>query len=707
MIGENFPYTNFHDLNLDWMIKIAKDFLDQYTHIQETIEAGEQAIDEKTAEGIADLDAKAEALEGLLQAWYDEHSEDIADELSDALESIGNSLYETINNFNIMADEKAIYAMQTIPDDYLTLYNKYVELLNVYTQLTEGKVNLFNPDDYLNGQYYNTSGVLQSNPAICQTGLIPVTAGEKYTANHIDGFVLWYKNNTNPNLFDGSDFLDGQYYDRNGVLQPNPGICQTGIISVTAGQDYTANYIDGFVLWYTDTTLIGNTASEVFTSNGYVTAPAGANGARFIMTAAHVSTMNIRLGRSAILLIGNTDSVSFTSFGYVTAISNSDYARFIVATAHVDDFIIQHGETIEPLTVTDAVLYSKVQSLTDDQKQTARDNIDALEDSIVIIKSKNLFNPDDYLNGQYYDTSGVLQTNAAICQTGLIPVTAGEKYTANHIDGFVLWYTYNTIIGNTSSMDFVSDGYATAPSGADYARFIVQTSNIEDFQVEHGENSTAYIPYNSYIESTEYYNKNAVVFGTSLTRREISYMKYLPLYSGMIMDNQGVNSGMILENASYPDACILDKIEAYTGYSDKDICLLEGFVNDWLSNAGFLGTWKDTGTDTVCGCVRNAIEYIFSQKEDITLFVIIDHYGKTTCSTLAENSANKTQYEFYNEIIKLCNSMGVHVIKQNEESEINENTPSYLSDNIHPTELGAQQSAQTIWSCMKKYNLNK
>ena len=184
-------------------------------------------------------------------------------------------------------------------------------------------------------------------------------------------------------------------------------------------------------------------------------------------------------------------------------------------------------------------------------------------------------------------------------------------------------------------------------------------------------------------------------------------MKYLPLYSGMIMDNQGVNSGMILENASYPDACILDKIEAYTGYSDKDVCILEGFVNDWLTNAGFLGTWKDTGTDTVCGCVRNAIEYIFSQKEDITLFVIIDHYGKTTCSTLSENSANKTQYEFYNEIIKLCNSMGVHVIKQNEESEINENTPSYLYDNIHLTDLGAKQSAQTIWSCMKKYNLNK
>ena len=38
--GEGFPYSNFHDLNMDWIIKIAKDFLDQYTHIQQVIDQG-------------------------------------------------------------------------------------------------------------------------------------------------------------------------------------------------------------------------------------------------------------------------------------------------------------------------------------------------------------------------------------------------------------------------------------------------------------------------------------------------------------------------------------------------------------------------------------------------------------------------------------------------------------------------------------------
>ena len=74
--GNMFPYTNFHSMNLDWVIQVAKDFLDQYTHIQEIIETGETSITDKTAEGIQGLEDKAEALQALLDEWYNEHSED-------------------------------------------------------------------------------------------------------------------------------------------------------------------------------------------------------------------------------------------------------------------------------------------------------------------------------------------------------------------------------------------------------------------------------------------------------------------------------------------------------------------------------------------------------------------------------------------------------------------------------------------------------
>ena len=83
--GENFPYSNFHDLNMDWIIKIAKDFLDQYSQIQETLNNGLTELDEHTQELITDLNATAVTLQTSLNAWYEEHQNDISTELANAL----------------------------------------------------------------------------------------------------------------------------------------------------------------------------------------------------------------------------------------------------------------------------------------------------------------------------------------------------------------------------------------------------------------------------------------------------------------------------------------------------------------------------------------------------------------------------------------------------------------------------------------------
>ena len=63
--GEGFPYVNYHDLNMDWIIKIAKDFLDQYTHIEDIISNGETNLQETTADGIEALQNEKIRLEEL------------------------------------------------------------------------------------------------------------------------------------------------------------------------------------------------------------------------------------------------------------------------------------------------------------------------------------------------------------------------------------------------------------------------------------------------------------------------------------------------------------------------------------------------------------------------------------------------------------------------------------------------------------------
>lgn len=126
--GENFPYSNFHDLNMDWIIKIAKDFLDQYTNIQDTI-----------TQGLDDLDTKYTNLEALLQQWYDTHSEDIANQLADALEDLDDWYTEHVDSFdqhvtdkltyfNQQADQKATETIASIPADYTTLADEVNDL---------------------------------------------------------------------------------------------------------------------------------------------------------------------------------------------------------------------------------------------------------------------------------------------------------------------------------------------------------------------------------------------------------------------------------------------------------------------------------------------------------------------------------------------------------------------------------------------------
>ena len=207
-----------------------------------------------------------------------------------------------------------------------------------------------------------------------------------------------------------------------------------------------------------------------------------------------------------------------------------------------------------------------------------------------------------------------------------------------------------------------------------------------------------------------YDQKTAVAFGTSLTYRAQTtggYLQYLPGLSGMTFDNQGIGSATILGDGGNLD--ILARIKAYSGYSEKNVCLLEGFVNDWYQNKT-LGTWKDTAETTVCGCVRSALNYILSQNANLTVFLILDPYGRNynnvNCSSSAVNGSGLTQFEYYEEIAKVAESLGIPVIKEYAESQISENTPQYFLDNIHPNAIGAQQSANYIWSKMKNYKPN-
>lgn len=181
---ENFPYTDMHNLNLDWIIKIAKDFLDQYTSLQQMISDGEQSLQDLTSDGLQQLQEKADNLEALLQAWYDTHSQDIANQLADALADL-NAWYNTHQNFldeylqdaitafGTAADAKAAETIASIPSDYTEVATG-VEQLKTAISVHSNTIKLSNMVTKNNTYIDKTDGTEVSYANWSATGFVPL-----------------------------------------------------------------------------------------------------------------------------------------------------------------------------------------------------------------------------------------------------------------------------------------------------------------------------------------------------------------------------------------------------------------------------------------------------------------------------------------------------------------------------------------------------
>lgn len=598
---EGFPYTNFHELNLDWIIKIAKDFLDQYTHIQEVIETGEQSLLDKTDAGLAQLQEKADALEQSLTGLYNGYSDDLAEQLRNALADL-NTWYTQHQGYlnDILATNIAAFqtaattagqgVLDSIPTEYGNITN-IVKAIPYTMQDIPGSAWPF----FEGYGYYNASMVWTENSGLA-TLKIPIDP---------NGFVV-----VSSAIDDFMSGISGNY--RFMFELQNGSYSRTKVSSNTYGTYHTDGNFEAIALGYTDVKYI------------------------------HIA-------------------INATKVGQVYVIKdNSLYAR------------------------SDAVNYPKgIYKLT--KKTAATCQMYFNESQIAMLTTSHAVWK-SVLLGDIIDS---------------VSLVTGISYYGSYIS------SDNTIRQRINSIPFTvpKDGIVCIfelPDTLQTARYIpVNRFQLYASDIIGGENENSY------------YGLNGVAFGTSLTYRSQStggYLNYLPTLSSMSWDNQGVGSGTI-KKVGASNGLILDAIKNYTGYANKRVALIEGFVNDWGYNPDTLGNYTDTSEATVCGCVRVAINHILAQNPNITVFLVLDHYGRnyngTDNSSSSKNSSNLTQYQYWNEIAKVAESLGVPVIPLYKISGISENTPQYLMDNIHPTTLGAMQTAYAIWECMKQYFPNQ
>ena len=589
---DNFPYTNFHELNLDWIIKIAKDFLDQYTHIQETIQTG-----------LDDLDAKATELSDALTGLYNGYSEDLEEQLRNALADLNdwytqhsgyldNILAQNVASFQTQATAIGQTVIDSIPEDY----TKLAEIAGSLSAENENLVYQSAQAFFYDFGYFDASLNFVANSGIA---LLKIPIGSYR-------FVI---------LSGTSDFMEqisGNYrftYQKN-----NDSLDRTQNTSRTYGTAHTDGNYEAAALGYPQTKFV------------YIT-----------VNATKIADVQV--------IMDNSLYNRYNGILYPKGIYTLNKNNCAVAQTYFDD------SQIAMLTISNCLWKSVCTG----------DVIDNIE----LVSGISYY-------GSYMQSNGSTRTKIT-----------NSSFTAPG-------YGYVCIFND--------------PAHPQTARYIPASANrfkLYASDIIGGENENSY------------YGLNGVAFGTSLTYRSQStggYLNYLPTISGMNWDNQGTGSGTI-KKVGASNGLILESIKNYTGYANKRVAIIEGFVNDFGYNPSSLGVYTDSSESTVCGCIRVAINYILAQNPNITIFLVLDHYGRnyngTDSSSTSKNSNNQTQFEWWNEIAKVAESLGVPVIPLYKISGISENTPQYLMDNIHPTTLGAMQTAYSIWECMKQYFPNQ
>lgn len=348
--------------------------------------------------------------------------------------------------------------------------------------------------------------------------------------------------------------------------------------------------------------------------------------------------------------------------------------------------------------------------------------------------SPNIFdkNDIDVINGGYIGEDGNIVTNSSFNNSGFIPLELDSTYRFISNGSFITstricsFYDENKIFIKTASYGTpmtIKNSGGSVLRRSRYFRYLYTNAEADTLMITKNDETlySEYIPFGvvgrgcEIVERVEALENNCwnglkgVAFGTSLTYRSQTtggYLQFLPQLSGIEFDNQGVGSSKIYGNA---ESSILNMILNYSNYENKHVAIIEGLVNDWY-NSSPLGTYTDAEETTVCGCLRTAINYILTQNPNINIFVVLDHYGRNSNGADCSSSAivnGYTQYQYYEECAKLCESMSVKVIKEYALSNVSELTPQYLLDNIHLNDnIGAMQSALTIWNEIKRFTPN-
>ena len=656
IFGEGFPYSNFHDLNMDWIIKIAKDFLDQYTHIQEIIEQGKTDIQELTDSGLEQLQEsidsgleqlqeKADNLEELLQEWYNTHSEDIANQLASAINDL-NTWYTThegyldtyvqnsITAFNTAAETKARETIETIPSDYTALSDSVLLLQKTLGgRVIDGE--LFTP--LLKFYEYDTTDITPTytSGSIClATGLIGTFNQSRITNKitldegslyHISGlafpdegsYFIFYDVDDNVSAtllvlgvnINRKDFyvIGSQYYKS---VIVNTGLSSDAIIEkITITKNYLENPVMSILksIPYSNIPLTMNNSMLINIDGEAISYPAGGDTWRVSdeidITNYSAIKIHTRMGYDNCYYAFYDASHNPVSYLNSPHSEIAEYDNVVLVPANATYMRVSVFGSSYPVTVG---IIQSMETLPDTLESTMERlpyyELPYTRTNEMVIDDTGT--PTSYPAGG--DTWGI-SDEVDITGYEILKIIAKTGYDNSY---YAFYDASHNPIGylNSPHSDIAEfNGVVFVPSNAKYIR-------ISMF----GSSYTGHIEAPS--ESADKYywrGKKWVCIGDSLTAStpasSKNYYTYISEETGITPLNYGV-SGTGYANPHGTDGTFGDRVANIP--TDADVYTFFGSFNDYgpyHDDSMPIGTASDTGTSTICGCINTALDAIFTR----------------------------------------------------------------------------------------------
>lgn len=192
----------------------------------------------------------------------------------------------------------------------------------------------------------------------------------------------------------------------------------------------------------------------------------------------------------------------------------------------------------------------------------------------------------------------------------------------------------------------------------------------------------------SALPSAKWVREKWAVIGDSLTASygvtNIHYWEYIKCATGITVENLG-ESGM-----GYAKGTNNFMAKSLLVPNDSTVVTIFGSGNDGSSGLD-IGTWSDTGTETIAGCINTTIDNVFGINPIIPLGII-------TPSPWVNNmpSNNGFMERYANLIVEICNKRSIPCLDLYHCSNLNPNNPAvreaaYSKDSsggVHPNEKG-------------------